>query len=195
MKRQSKYNRSERVLKLYLLIQCYDHFALMKLYSQALNSQVMEYEEAEKSSVMFNELLKVETKPDDFLTNDEVLSEKAIQAYEEYKKWAKTALETGYISDKNIQLFCESVELDNNAIYLKSFHMYLKTYMEKLVLYVFERITKDDFEKSFTDFTDRTGGMLRSRISIFKNSIRQIESLLGEIESQNIEKLIQNNDK
>lgn len=182
-KDQLKQYQKERILRVYALTRLYCDYRDIYL-NECLLKQKTNYFDAEKTSNFINCVFKGETKPVDFIKNEDKLIDDLISQNQIFK------YELGIVSDlfiglneKIVMSFCKNVEHGDFHI-LKS-NIGFKYQIHALFHYYSGVITKDEFLYGIQELSIFTGKRkLNNRL--FKKTFLSIESKYYEILNKQI---------
>ena len=173
--------RKLRVLRLHAIVRAYSAYTQMEL-----NREIMlhknDWNTAEKTKCLIEFFFPdKELKVEQFIYNQNELSEKALDFHDEFKSWISVAEFLG-IPEKTITAFCKNVDKTCSIFRLKSTgHLHYPTYFNAIYRFLDGKINKEDMMKSFVEYSIFTGKATPLRLSLLRHSVIEIEKLINEI--------------
>lgn len=178
-----EYARMKRVLNLFLLVNAYHHYTLLELHTNILKSD-NSYKDAESMSGMINSLFNRETKPSDFIHDNQEVANEALDNYESLQMWLSSAEENN-ITPQSVIAFCKAVEYGEKVIWLKTLgHLYYPEYLRNLILYMTGAISRNDLMERFIEYSVFTQTTHKASFVHFRKSLLKIEELYNAIDSK-----------
>lgn len=178
-----RYVLTHRVASMETLFTCYDLYSQMMSYGimSGINNPV---ESAERFSRTINALFKANSKPSDFIINNDDCSNKAIDCYNSLKK----ILDVNEGDKDAIWAFCKAMYHYPKYTWMRGDgYIYMRAFVSRLLDYLLGIITKRQLEESFVIYRLWDGGKKqKANFALARKTFMQVEDLFWSIKCKQI---------
>lgn len=179
-----KERRNSRLIRLYILSEAYNRYQMFYL-NQCVLKHSSNYDLAENTSMLINTIFKGETKPVDFLKDENQASNDLIDSHKEYQNF----LNKTYLDKAVVDAFCKASEHNFGSI-LKINSIPFTRQIGLLTLYNVGEINKEQLQEALTDFCIFTKKTKKLNTKLLKKTVHSIEKLYTEILNKKIARTI-----
>lgn len=139
--------RSERIIRLCLLLRYWHRYELRQLKASLMNSE-NNYREAESFSDLINALFGRDTRPSDFLHDKEELANSCIDLTCELKESERHMKEAGFDMG-TVNAFCKDVEHNDSSFLIKPYGQFALYLLDSLFAYDTHQIGRETFLSNY----------------------------------------------
>lgn len=178
--------RNSRLIRLYILSEAYNRYQMFYL-NQCVLKHSSNYVLAENTSTLINTIFKGETKPSDFLKDENQAINDLIDSHQSYQYF----LNKTHLDKVIVDAFCKSSEHNFGSI-LKINSIAFTRQVAVLTLYNAGEITKEQLQEALIDFCIFTKKTKKLNTTLLKKTVYSIEKLYTEILNKKIARTIKN---